>query len=124
MRIILAGIVVALVSASCGALGAAPAVTPAVDCAVASVAKEVVELIPAVVAILEGGGTSWTAVLDALGKALGPDALACAVQAAATQLQPPASASAAASAEPVVSPAVGRAQQYIASHGFRFQGAP
>lgn len=123
MRIILAGIVVALMSASCGALGAAPAVTPAVDCAVASVAKEVVELVPAVVAILEGG-TSWTAMLDALGKALGQDALACAVQAAATQLQPPASASAAASAEPVVSPAVGRAQQYIASHGFRFQGAP
>lgn len=119
MRIILAGIVVALMSASCGALGAAPAVTPAVDC----VAKEVVELVPAVVAILEGG-TSWTAMLDALGKALGQDALACAVQAAATQLQPPASASAAASAEPVVSPAVGRAQQYIASHGFRFQGAP
>lgn len=116
VRAICAAIAISIVT-SCGALSSNPAVKPAIDCAIAAVAKDTIDVVPVVIAILEGGGESWVKMLDGLASAVGRDVLACAVLDAEAQLQP---ANGAAVVEPP-NPAVKRAQTYIEQHAMRFR---
>lgn len=102
---------------ACGALSSSPAAQAAVDCALPAVAKDTIDVVPAVIAILEGGAESWSKMLDGLASAVGRDVLACAILDAETQLAP---GKGDATMVVAPTPAIKRAQDYLASHGVRF----
>lgn len=57
------------------------------DCTIAAVQSNAAHLLPAVMAILTGKAPNWKQMLEAFTKELGADAVACALQEAAIELQ-------------------------------------
>lgn len=93
------------------------------DCTVAAVQSSAAQLLPAIVAILTGSAPNWKQMLEAFTKEFGSDAVACALQNAASELQGRVSATGTGEPTPESQAAmegVVRARTYVDGKGWKY----